>query len=1200
MNRSSININIIGKNSWVFLFFILFSSSLFATHWVGGQLNYRCLGNNNFEIKVVVRQDCKNGQEPYDDPAIVGIFYGDNQTYFRKPYLSIKPYSVEILNEKLDRFCATKADEVCVQEIVYLDTVNLPLDERGFILSYQRCCRNVTLTNLKNPLEQGTTYVVHISYDDILSCNSNPVFGRFAPIYICVNEQFSFDHSATDNNSDSLVYKLCNPYEGRTLAEPQGIPSNPPYKEVTWQTSYSLANLTNDLSLPGGSVMKIDRRTGQLTCIPNVIGQFLVGVCVEEWKSGKLVSFTNRDFELNVVPCGVKPKASFTVSSTLCDGLNQSFKNTSIDATSYQWYFDYNGNRNLNSPNTDPTVSYPVKGTYEVVLVAINGSCTDTARKTITVIDPGLVADFDYTLNCKSGLILSFTNKSKANGTIVSYNWSITGNGNNHTSTQPDPIIVLTNGGKITTSLTVTDNNGCTKVVSKTIDVTQIEVELIGKEAHICKGEGVKIVKNPNASYTYNWSPTTGLDLNPPSNPTAKPEVTTTYKVTITDPSGLCSIEREITVFVRELVNLKVTGDTTTCTGKVNLTASSDSTSNFVWSTNPSFNPVIATGANLMTNINSTTTFYVRAGNDSQCKAVLAVKVHDNSVKLNYSKELAVCIGDTISLMLTKVNPADVVTIQWVSNPIIISTTDPYSPKILVASPGTYSVVFSATNQHGCTLNDTIKIIAVNPPVPDFNIKYDCGSLTVDVFSTNKGAVRYDFGDGKGSANTPNASYTYEKSGEYTITMTVDSVCARSITKTITVVELKEELDRELKLCEESCVNLNPVFNTNYTYKWSPSVGLDDANSPNPKACPTSTTTYTVTISDNRFPVCSINLQITVNVNNKPVLGKDYNRSVDTTLCEESEITLYSNVSSGIKGTWCDQNGKDLGAGNIKLRITQSTYFIFKIEKDGCLWKDTVNVTLYKLDVTLTGNDRICKGDTAMIIANSPNLANYKFEWSPQGSIIGSNTGTKISVKPDVTTTYNVIVDNNKGCKWVLNYTVNVNDPSNGIFVKAEPEIIVPGVKSQLTTVNIPGYKYQWSPTDGLSDPNIYNPTAMPTKTTTYTVKVTDEIGCMATATVTVTVTTCESTVFIPNAFSPNGDNKNDVLRVHGPFINSMELVIVNRWGQEMFRTKDQNNPWDGSYQGTMLGPDVFGYCIEYVCPDNSKHAKKGNVSILK
>ncbi|HEX5624763.1 MAG TPA: gliding motility-associated C-terminal domain-containing protein, partial [Saprospiraceae bacterium] len=178
-----------------------------------------------------------------------------------------------------------------------------------------------------------------------------------------------------------------------------------------------------------------------------------------------------------------------------------------------------------------------------------------------------------------------------------------------------------------------------------------------------------------------------------------------------------------------------------------------------------------------------------------------------------------------------------------------------------------------------------------------------------------------------------------------------------------------------------------------------------------------------------------------------------------------------------------------------------------------------------------------------------------------------------------------------------------VRDITNQVAVTADPDKVVPGQSTQLTATFNPDWKYLWQPQDGsLSDSSIYNPVARPLKTTTYTVTATDENGCTGTATVTITVFTCEESVFLPNAFSPNGDQKNDILfvRARPNTVTKMELVIFSRWGEKVFESRDIQNGWDGRFKGVALPPDVFGYGLRYQCWENTEIVRKGNISLLK
>ena len=130
----------------------------------------------------------------------------------------------------------------------------------------------------------------------------------------------------------------------------------------------------------GGVPLRINPQTGLITATPDVIGQYLIGVRVDEYRNGEWVGYTKRDFEFNVQPCGDKPSASFTVTQTdPCDGYSYEFTNTSMGGNSYIWYFDH-PNLTPSSNDFSPTYTYTVDGRKKVVLIVENAQgCTDSS-----------------------------------------------------------------------------------------------------------------------------------------------------------------------------------------------------------------------------------------------------------------------------------------------------------------------------------------------------------------------------------------------------------------------------------------------------------------------------------------------------------------------------------------------------------------------------------------------------------------------------------------------------------------------------------------------------------------------------------------------------------------------------------------------------------------------------------------------------
>ncbi len=356
------------------LFLLLGTSPLWATHIVGGEITYRCLGNNNYEITLSVYRDCYNGEPPFDDPASVGVFDQDTTLldHLRIPFI---PNGDDTLNILLSNPCLIVPPDVCVHRFFYRDTVNLPFLAGGYTLVYQRCCRNKLIRNLPIPLDVGASYIARITERTLLECNSSAVFRSWPPVAICVHQPINFDHSATDADGDSLVYRLCTPLNGATPQAPTPQPPNPgPYLELVWQDPpYSLTNLL------GGEPLMVDAHTGLMTGVPNTLGNFVVGVCVDEYRTGAIISTTRRDFQFNVSDCGQLASAFFA-PTLVCDSLRVNLNNLSQGATAFQWYFDWLGDLSQTSSAKSPSYTYPDTGTYLIALIAAPQSpCQDTS-----------------------------------------------------------------------------------------------------------------------------------------------------------------------------------------------------------------------------------------------------------------------------------------------------------------------------------------------------------------------------------------------------------------------------------------------------------------------------------------------------------------------------------------------------------------------------------------------------------------------------------------------------------------------------------------------------------------------------------------------------------------------------------------------------------------------------------------------------
>jgi len=414
----------------------LIPQNLKATHIVGGDMTYRCLGNDLYEITLTIRRDCENGDgdSPFDDPAIIGVFdiFGSLQIHLG----TLGRYEIPFMDEDTITNsqvfdCSVLGTPVCVHESVYRDTFFLPFNEIGYRLAYQRCCRNSILVNIEEPLETGATYHVALPVDVLTQCNGQPEFNNWPDVYVCVNEPLSFDHSATDPDGDQLVYKLCTPSKGATRENPRPFtPSHPPYPTVVWTGPYGLSNM-----IGGNPPMSINAATGELTAMPDQVGTYLVGICVEEYRNGELLSTVRRDFEYNVRVCVEPVVIDFSVDGIDCDGdLTAGFFNNSTGADSYRWIITNNSGDTIHITSDNSfEFDFPEFGSYDVTLegTRISDGCTARATENVVIGNPDVVADFVIGIeSCDSANLLRITDASfdpVGSSVPVQWTWSVNG-----------------------------------------------------------------------------------------------------------------------------------------------------------------------------------------------------------------------------------------------------------------------------------------------------------------------------------------------------------------------------------------------------------------------------------------------------------------------------------------------------------------------------------------------------------------------------------------------------------------------------------------------------------------------------------------------------------------------------------------------------------------------------------------------------
>jgi gliding motility-associated-like protein len=205
--------------------------------------------------------------------------------------------------------------------------------------------------------------------------------------------------------------------------------------------------------------------------------------------------------------------------------------------------------------------------------------------------------------------------------------------------------------------------------------------------------------------------------------------------------------------------------------------------------------------------------------------------------------------------------------------------------------------------------------------------------------------------------------------------------------------------------------------------------------------------------------------------------------------------------------------------------------------------------------------------------------------------------------KPAGTISYHLTVTDALGCKSVQDeqVTVSVTPPAK-VFAGNDTSIYInQPLPLNAIDVNNSGFtKYSWSPPSGLSDPFIQNPVAITNKNITYTVVASTPNGCEGTDAITITAFAVAD-IFVPNAFTPNGDGRNDVFKAIPIGIREFKyFAVYNRWGQRVFFTTNPSTGWSGTINGAPLQTGGYVWTAAGITFKGDLIERKGTVVLVR
>lgn len=613
------------------------------------------------------------------------------------------------------------------------------------------------------------------------------------------------------------------------------------------------------------------------------------------------------------------------------------------------------------------------------------------------------------------------------------------------------------------------------------------------------------------------------------------------------------------------------------------------------------------------------------------------------TVSLTVSPAGATCGGTPVSIVATATNAGTNPVFLWTRNgvnvggntPVYTDSTfnnsDVISCTVLNTLPcaNSNSASASTTLQVNASVSPTVSITASNTTV--------CSNTPVDFTATaNTGAATFYRWMVNGVNQGSNgASFTYTPADKDKITCKI-SVSGNCFTDTIA---LSNEISMTVNAATNSpgitiaasqnniCAGMNVSFTatpvnggTAPVYQWQvngvnagtnsssfSSVSLQNGDKVNcmltsNQACLTNTTAASSVITMQVNPLTTPTISIAAD---KTEVCKNENVIITATVTNAGNAPQYQwkingNTVTGTDASFASaafNNGDQVSCvltSNAACAVNPALSNIVSI-KVNPLITATVSIT--------AAPGRICKGEEVQFTSSAVNAgANPLYQWLVNGLQAGGNSSSFSSTVLNNGDRVSCNMASSLGCtsKTASNEVAVQVDPLPTVTFNPAERLIFYGEAVQLTpaiTGNIA--TYLWTPADDLSSTSTASVIANPIENKSYQLSVTTVDGCKANAGVTVKVF---RDLLMPNAFTPNGDGKNDVFRIPpGLNIGITHFIIFNRFGEKVFETNDSNKAWDGKIKGRIANMGAYTWIIEYYNPfENKNVSRKGTVMLVR
>lgn len=1109
---------------------------IYASHSMGADLTYRCLGGNTYELTLSFYRDCK------------GIYPSDSAQIFLSsscfPTDSVMLPQIPGTGQEITPICPTEVT-TCnggifpgIQEYIYRGIVTLQGQCTDWSFNYNLCCRNAAITNINNP--GGTLMYIYATLNNTITpCNNSPTFSNKPVPFACLGQQFCYNHGAYDVDGDSLAYTLITPYDS------PGLP-------VTYNPPFSATN-----PLTSNPAMTFNPMTGDICMTPTNLEITIMAVLVQEFRNGVLIGSVERDIQVTVINCNNQlpsltgMNGTNIFSTTICAGVQTCFTIYSNDPDTNQhtfvtWDFSIPAGTFTVIPGSresavfcwTPTLADISPNPYCFTVTVHDDNCPYVGSQIysycITVAGISVNAGTDLSVGCNSYATL--TASASGGSGIYTYLW------NNGATT---PSITSGPGTYIVTASDGTCSYKDTALIIPGSGVPNANFSPFNS----CLGTTIQFhdLSTISSGTIINWHWNFGDgDTSNVQNPLHIYASTGNYQVLfIVESAGGCidSIIRTLTISNNQPTGAFVFNNV--CLGSIiNFTDQSVSAStitNWWWNFGDSLTSTVQSPAHTYSFAGSHTVSLVLT-NSSGCTDSIAHTVNVFPLPTaNAGTDTAICSGHSVTLTATGGNAY-----SWTPGGAITAAMT-----VTPAATQTYTVL--VTDANDCNARDSVTV-AVNPnPVAnagnDFSI---CLGNSATLNASGGGSYSWN----PGGATTQQINVSPVISMNYIVTVTNNFGCTSTDNALVTVNPLpvaNAGVDQSICIGNSALLSASGASN----YLWNPG----GATTQQISISPVSSTTYAVTVTDNNG--CHSDDQVNVTVNPLPAA----NAGPDQAICLGHSATLAA--SGGVSYLW-NPNGSTTQQISVN-PIVNTNFTVTVTDNNGCQATDQVTVTVNPLPIADAGLDQvICSGNIATLSATGG--GNYL--WNPGGA-----TTQQINVSPATTTNYSVTVTNNNGCQLSDSALVTVN--ALPVANAGTDQSICFGNNVTLNATG--GGNYLWQPT-GDSTSSI---TITPSSTTTFLLTVTNAAGCHDTDHVTVTVNPLPVASFTSPA-----------LICEGTTIQFSDLSFISSGTLSAWNWNFGNNTTSLLQNPTVSYADTGNYSVTLVVTTNAGCKDTSNVTV--